>query len=141
MSRTCTKEPTMNTTTSHAQQPAAARRRPFKARRAVAWALLILAIAVSVLPFLCVLRTALSTNSALASQSASLLPADFTFGAFKRVLGLQSPAEAVAEGGSGAAINFWLYLRNSIIFSSITTAGAVFFSAMAAYAFARLRWK
>jgi multiple sugar transport system permease protein len=62
-------------------------------------------------------------------------------GAFKRVFGLQSPAEAVAEGGSGAAIDFWLYLRNSIVFSSITTAGAVFFSAMAAYAFARLRWK
>ena len=58
-----------------------------------------------------------------------------------RVFGLQSPADAVAEGGSGAAIDFWLYLRNSIIFSSITTAGAVFFSAMAAYAFARLRWK
>ncbi|MFY9634354.1 MAG: carbohydrate ABC transporter permease, partial [Cellulosimicrobium cellulans] len=105
------------------------------------WALLVLAIAVSVLPFLWVLRTALSTNSSLASQSASLLPADFTWGAFLRVFGLQSPADAIAEGGSGAAIDFWLYLRNSVIFSSITTAGAVFFSAMAAYAFARLRWR
>ena len=137
----------MTTTTSRAPQPATAqrpsttRRRPFNARRAGAWALLILAIAVSVLPFLWVLRTALSTNSALATQSASLLPADFTFGAFLRVFGLQSPADAVAEGGSGATIDFWVYLRNSIVFSSITTAGAVFFSAMAAYAFARLRWK
>ena len=132
----------MTTTTSRAPlQAPTRRRRPFNPRRAGAWALLVLAIAVSVLPFLWVLRTALSTNGALASQSASLLPADFTFGAFMRVFGLQSPADAVAEGGSGAAIDFWLYLRNSIIFSSITTAGAVFFSAMAAYAFARLRWK
>jgi multiple sugar transport system permease protein len=132
----------MTTTTSRAPLPAATRRRrPFNARRAGAWALLVLAIAVSVLPFLWVLRTALSTNNALASNATSLLPAEFTFGAFKRVFGLQSPAEAVAEGGSGAAIDFWLYLRNSLIFSSITTAGAVFFSAMAAYAFSRLRWK
>ncbi|MFD0045725.1 carbohydrate ABC transporter permease [Pseudarthrobacter scleromae] len=132
----------MSTTARRAPLPAATRRRrPFNARRAGAWALLILAIAVSVLPFLWVLRTALSTNNALASNATSLLPAEFTLGAFKRVFGLQSPAEAVAEGGSGAAIDFWLYLRNSIIFSSITTAGAVFFSAMAAYAFSRLRWK
>ena len=116
-------------------------RRPFAWRRAAAWALLVLAIAVSVLPFYWVLRTALSSNHALAANSASLLPADFSLGAFKRVFGLQSPAEAVAEGGSGASINFWQYLVNSLLFSGITTACAVFFSSMAAYAFARLRWK
>jgi multiple sugar transport system permease protein len=132
----------MTSTTSRAQlQAPTRRRRPFNTRRAGAWALLVLAIAVSVLPFLWVLRTALSTNAALAANSASLLPAEFTFGAFMRVFGLQSPADAIAEGGSGATIDFWLYLKNSIIFSSITTAGAVFFSAMAAYAFARLRWR
>jgi multiple sugar transport system permease protein len=132
----------MTSTTSRAPlQAPGRRRRPFNTRRAGAWALLVLAIAVSVLPFLWVLRTALSTNAALAANSASLLPAEFTFGAFMRVFGLQSPADAIAEGGSGANIDFWLYLKNSIIFSSITTAGAVFFSAMAAYAFARLRWK
>lgn len=132
----------MTTTISRTAAPVPARRRrPFNPRRAGAWAILVLAIAVSVIPFLWVLRTALSTNGALASNSASLLPADFTWGAFLRVFGLQSPADAIAEGGSGANIDFWLYLRNSVIFSSITTAGAVFFSAMAAYAFARLRWK
>ena len=30
------------------------------------------------------------------------------------MLGLATPEEAQAEGGSGAAVNFWLYLRNSI---------------------------
>ncbi|MEZ2388486.1 carbohydrate ABC transporter permease [bacterium RCC_150] len=117
------------------------RNRPFNWRRATAWSLLALAIAVSVLPFYWVLRTALSTNGSLAANSASLLPADFNLGAFERVFGLQTAAEAIAQGGSGASINFWQYLLNSLLFSSITTAGAVFFSSMAAYAFARLRWK
>lgn len=119
----------------------ATRRRPLTLRRGAAWVLVALAIAVSILPFYWVLRTALSSNHALAANSASLLPADFSLGAFERVFGLQSPAEAISEGGSGASINFWQYLGNSLLFAGITTAGAVFFSSMAAYAFARLRWR
>ena len=65
---------------------------------------------------------------------------DFTLGAFKRVLGLSTVEEAQAQGGSGASVNFWLSLRNSIIFSTVITVGQVFFCALAAYAFARLRW-
>jgi multiple sugar transport system permease protein len=56
------------------------------------------------------------------------------------VLGLSTTAEAQAEGGSGASVDFLLYLRNSVIFAVLATAGQVFFSALAAYAFARLRW-
>lgn len=110
-------------------------------RDVLPWILLLLAIAVSVLPFYWVLRTSLSMNSSLATNATSLLPVGFNFGAFERVFGLQSTQEAIAQGGSGADINFWVYLRNSVVFASITTAGAVFFSAMAAYAFSRLRWK
>jgi multiple sugar transport system permease protein len=110
-------------------------------RRAGAWALVVLAVAVSVLPFYWVLRTSLSSNSALASNASNLLPADFNLGAYKRVFGLQTAQEAMAEGGSGAKIDFWIYLRNTVLFAGITTAGAVFFSAMAAYAFSRLRWR
>lgn len=131
----------MTTAKASASAHATGRRRPFNWRRAGAWVLVALAVAVSILPFYWVLRTALSTNNALASNATNLLPADFSLGAFKRVFGLQSPEEAVAEGGSGAQIDFWIYLRNSLLFASITTAGAVFFSAMAAYAFARLRWR
>lgn len=115
-------------------------RKPVSWRRIGAWALVVLAVAVTVAPFLWMLRTAFSSNAALASNAGNLLPADFSLGAFKRVLGMQTPEEAIAEGGSGAAINFWLYLRNSVIFATVTTAGQVFFSAMAAYAFSRLRW-
>ncbi|MFL6045190.1 MAG: carbohydrate ABC transporter permease [Propionibacteriaceae bacterium] len=108
--------------------------------RIVAWAVMIILILITLFPFYWMLRTALSTSKSLFSDPASLLPVDFTWGAFKRVLGLATPAEAQAEGGSGAAVNFWLFLRNSIIYATLTTAGQVFFCALAAYAFARLRW-
>lgn len=116
------------------------RKKPLDWRRTGAWILVVIAVAVTVAPFLWMLRTALSSNHALVSNAGNLLPADFSWGAFQRVLGLQSPEQAIAEGGSGAAINFWLYLRNSVVFATMTTAGQVFFSAMAAYAFSRLRW-
>lgn len=115
-------------------------RRPFNWRRAGAWTLVVIALIVTVAPFLWMLRTALSSNHSLAANAGNLLPADFSWGAFKRVLGLQTPEEAIAEGGSGAAINFWMYLRSSIIVSTLITVGQVFFSSMAAYAFSRLRW-
>ena len=104
---------------------APAPRKPVNWRRVGAWTLVAIAVAVTVAPFLWMLRTALSSNASLASNASNLLPADFSLGAFKRVLGLQSPEEAIAEGGSGAAINFWLYLRNSVIFATVTTAGQV----------------
>jgi multiple sugar transport system permease protein len=91
-------------------------------------------------PFYWMLRTALSTTRSLPSGGSSLLPVDFTWGAFERVLGLGTKAQAVAEGGSGASVNFWLYLRNSVIYAGAVTIGQVFFCGMAAYAFARLRW-
>jgi multiple sugar transport system permease protein len=115
-------------------------RKPMNWGRVLAWVTLILLIAVTLFPFLWMLRTAFSNNRELAAHAGSLLPADFTLGAFKRVLGLSTVAQAQAEGGSGAALNFWLYLRNSVIVATVITVGQVFFSAMAAYAFARLRW-
>lgn len=99
-----------------------------------------LSILLTVFPFYWMLRTALSNTKSLAANSSSLLPADFTLGAFKRVLGLSTTAEAIAQGGSGASVNFWLYLRNSLVVATTTTVGQVFFCSLAAYAFARLTW-
>lgn len=109
--------------------------------RVLAWVVLWFFILVTVLPFYWMLRTALSNNHALASHSFSLLPADFTLGPFKRVFGLATRQEALAEGGSGASLNFWLYLRNSVIVSTGVTVFQVLFSAMAAFAFSRLTWR
>jgi multiple sugar transport system permease protein len=108
--------------------------------RIAAWAVLIGLLIITLFPFWWVLRTALSNNRALGTDPGSLLPVDFTLGAFKRVLGLATVAEAQAEGGSGAEVNFTRALLNSIIFATLITAGQVFFCAMAAYAFARLRF-
>ncbi|ADG78259.1 Binding-protein-dependent transport systems inner membrane component OS=Tsukamurella paurometabola(strain ATCC 8368 / DSM / CCUG 35730 / CIP 100753 / JCM 10117 / KCTC 9821 / NBRC 16120 / NCIMB 702349 / NCTC 13040)OX=521096 GN=Tpau_1638 PE=3 SV=1 [Tsukamurella paurometabola] len=106
-----------------------------------AWIVMVAVILVSVLPIYWALRTALSSNAALYAGNSSLLPADFTWDAFKRVFGLQTGQEAVDAGGSGQAIKFWQYLFNSVVVATLVTVGQVLFSAMAAYAFARLRWK
>jgi multiple sugar transport system permease protein len=109
--------------------------------RVVAWAVMIALVLVTLFPFYWMLRTALSSNSALYSGADSLLPVGFGFGGFERVFGLQTTEEAIAQGGSGASIDFWLYLRNSVVVATAITACQVFFSAMAAYAFSRLRWR
>jgi multiple sugar transport system permease protein len=119
---------------------AEAKPRRFNIGRIAAWAVLILLLIITLFPFWWVLRTALSNNRSLGTDPGSLLPVDFTLGAFKRVLGLATVGEAQAEGGSGASVNFLRALLNSVIFATVITAGQVFFCAMAAYAFARLRF-
>ncbi|WP_329475889.1 carbohydrate ABC transporter permease [Kribbella sp. NBC_01510] len=113
----------------------------FSAGRALAWTFMILVILVSLFPFYWMLRTALSSNNALYSGSGSLLPVQTSAGGFERVFGLQTGQEAIDAGGAGQALNFWRYLFNSVVVATLITAGQVFFSAMAAYAFARLQWK
>lgn len=115
-------------------------RRRLTPGRILAWVVMIGFLILTLFPFYWMLRTALSTTRSLPSAPNSLLPVDFTWGAFERVLGLGTRAQAVAEGGSGASVNFWLYLRNSVFYAGAVTLGQVFFCSMAAYAFARLRW-
>jgi multiple sugar transport system permease protein len=119
--------------------PAGTRRR-MSGGHIAAWCTLILLIVVTIFPFAWMLRTALSSNGALLSGAQGLLPADFTWVNFRRVLGLATVEEAMAAGGSGAQINFFVSLRNSIIVSTLITAGQVLFCAMSAFAFARLRF-
>ncbi len=108
--------------------------------RVLAWASLLVIIVITLFPFYWMLRTALSNGTTLATAGTSWLPVDFTWGAFRRVLGLATVAEAQAEGGTGSAVDFWVYLRNSVLVAALITAGQVFFGALAAYAFARMRW-
>jgi multiple sugar transport system permease protein len=109
--------------------------------RVLAWVVMIIILVVTLFPFYWVLRTALSSNAALYVDPSALGPVGLGFGAFARVFGQQSVEEAIAQGGSGASIDFWLYLRNSIVVATAVTLFQVFFSAMAAYAFSRLRWR
>ena len=70
--------------------------------RVAAWAAMIIIILITLFPFYWMLRTALSTSKSLFGDPSSLLPVDFTTGAFERVLGTATQEEAIAEGGSGA---------------------------------------
>src|ERR1051325_175744 len=109
--------------------------------RAAAWIFMIIVVLVSLFPFYWILRTALSSNNALYAGGDSLLPVQPGLGGFERVFGTQTGPEAIDQGGAGQEIHFWRYLLNSVIVATLITAGQVFFSAMAAYAFARLQWR
>ncbi|GAB3182250.1 carbohydrate ABC transporter membrane protein 2 (CUT1 family) [Micromonospora palomenae] len=119
----------------------ATRRRRLTTGRALAWAYLIAILFVTIFPFYWILRTALSDNYALMANPASILPVGFTWGPFKRVLGLATTEESIAEGGSGASVEIGHFLVNSLIYATVSTALIVFFSTIAAYAFARLQWR
>jgi len=108
--------------------------------RVLMWALLIFYLFITLFPFWWVLRTALTTSNMVYTDAQSLLPVGFTWDNFLRVLGFLSVDEAVAAGGSGQSINFFLFLRNSFIFASVIAVAQTFFSALAAYAFARLKF-
>lgn len=109
--------------------------------RVLAWVAMIAIILITLFPFYWMLRTALSSNKAIYTDTASLLPVDPSPNGFLRVFGLQTGQAAIADGGAGQPVNFWLYFRNSLIVALLVTFGQVFFSAMAAYAFARLEWR
>jgi ABC-type glycerol-3-phosphate transport system permease component len=109
--------------------------------RIVAWTYLGVIVLITLFPFYWILRTALSNNYKLATHPSSPLPVGFTWGAFERVLGIASTADAQAQGGSGATIDILLYLRNSLIYASVQTVLIVLFSAAGAYAFSRLHWR
>ena len=116
----------------------AARQKKFNTM--LAWVVVGVAIIVTLVPFWWVIRTALSSQKSMLAHPESFMPVDFTTINFARVLGMTDKATAIAAGGSGNAINFWLYLRNSVIVALITVIGQTFFSTMAAYAFARLKF-
>src|SRR6478752_2359403 len=74
-------------------------------------------------------------------DSGSFFPGSPTLINFARVLGFLSPAEDQAAGGSGASINFLLYLWNSIVYCALIGFFQTLFCAMGGYAFARLRFR
>src|SRR5262249_11838979 len=116
------------------------RRKGVSVGRILAWAGLLLAILMVLVPFYWMFRTALSTNRELYANPTNPAPVGFTMINFARVLGQVDLAAAQAAGGSGQAINFFLYLRNSAIVSTLLVVGQLGFSALAAYAFARLNF-
>ena len=121
--------------------PALRPRRTVPWGKIAAWAAMVIFLLITLFPFYWMLRTALSSNNALATDPGSLLPVGLNTGGFERVFGLQDVETAISQGGSGASINFWRYLLNSVLVATTITVVQTFSCAMAAYAFSRLRWR
>ena len=114
--------------------------RAFPIGRILAWILIAIVLIASIFPIYFVLKTAISTSRDLYTDAATLWPSHPTLINFARVLGFLSPEAAQAAGGSGSTISFLSATKNSAIFTIIIVVGQTFFSALAAYAFARLRF-
>ena len=95
---------------------------------------------VTIMPLLAILKTALSAPKGFYSHAESVLPHNPTLFNFKRALGMVSNEASIAVGGSGADFSFLVALRNSVIFVGTALVGQLFFSTLAAYAFARIRF-
>lgn len=128
----------MTTQVTSVRRAPARRRLPLG--RGVAWIVLSLMIFITLFPIWWVIRTSLSTQREIFANPTSLAPVGFTFDNFARALGRVSTSQAVAAGGSGESLQFWLFLRNSVIVTTLIVAGQLFFSSLAAYAFARLQF-
>jgi len=109
--------------------------------KAVAWAFLILLMIATVFPFFWMVRTAFTPAAELIADSGRLIPSNPTWINFARVLGLTTFDEAVAAGGTGATLNFFRYTANSLIFAGSIAIVQTLSCAMAAYSFARLKFR
>lgn len=139
MSTQTTNRPPVQPEPAPAPEPEFRKKSPWG--KIFAWTAMVIIMLVTLLPFYWMLRTALSTNSSLYLDPANPLPPEFSTGGFERVFGMQTAEEAIAEGGAVTTMNFWRYIINSTMLATLVTAGQLFFSAMAAYAFARLKFR
>lgn len=112
-----------------------------QADRVIAIIVVLFFVFVTLFPLYWALRTALSTQRDLLADPSGLLPVGFTWASFQQSLGLVSREDAIAAGGSGRVFDFWRYLGNTTIIATAIAVGQVIFSAMAAFAFSRLRWR
>lgn len=112
----------------------------FELDRFFAWFGITLVILLSIFPIWIVLKTALSSSTTLFEGASRILPSEPTLDNFKRVLGMVSAEEALKAGGSGQSVNFLKAIKNSVVFTGLIVLGQTFFSALAAYAFARLKF-
>jgi len=128
------------TTTTLDHAPTASKKR-FTPGRLFGWIVLAVALLATLFPFWLMVKTALTPASELATTSGQLWPSNPTLINFARTLGLVSQEEAQAAGGSGASVNFLLYLWNSICYCALIDFFQTLFCAMGGYAFARLRFR
>lgn len=109
--------------------------------RALAWVFLAIMLFISIFPIFWMARTAFTRNQDLWSGQFHWFPSGLFLGNFKRVLGMTTQEQALAMGGSGGTLNFFLYLWNSIKFTGAIILGTVTCAVAGGYALARLRFR
>ena len=109
--------------------------------RWLGYAVLALFAIISLGPIWIAVKTALSDSRTLFSGASSFLPQDPTLFNLQRVLGIANPADPRLSQMSYGKIDFFRALVNSAIFTILAVGPQIAFSAMAAYAFARLRFR
>lgn len=109
--------------------------------RWLGYVVLALFAVISLGPIWIAVKTALSDSKTLFSSASSFLPQDPTLFNLQRVLGIANPADPRLSQMSYGKIDFYRALVNSVIFTSLAVGPQIAFSAMAAYAFARLKFR
>lgn len=105
----------------------------------IGWTFLLVFCFISLLPLWVAIKSALTLpREFFGSASSITLPEHPTLGNFLRVLGLPNDIQLTSIKAS--PINFLLAMRNSFVYTGLVVSGQLFFSAMAAYAFARLNF-
>jgi len=87
-----------------------------------------------------VLRMSFTPNKIIAAYPAAVIPPSVNLTNYQRVLGFIDGEAAVKLGGSGQKLNIIRFFFNSLFVSTLLTLAQVLFSALSAYAFARLRF-
>ena len=95
------------------------------------WALLVLYLVFTLLPIVWLFLSTIQTEASLLTLPPRIIPTDLTF---RNYVDIFKPA---AFGEASGQSTFLLALRNSVIVSLGTTAVALIFGTLAAYAFAR----
>ena len=108
--------------------------------RVLAWLALGLLLLITVLPLGVMLRAAFEHPSALDRSQALLLPEAPTLLNIRRVLGGLTTEQNQALGGSGAEVHLLAATAHSLLFTALVVVLQISSCAMAAYAFARLRF-
>jgi len=111
-----------------------------RSRRCLGYTVLVVFAVISLGPMWIAAKTALSDSRTLFTGASSLLPQDPTLFNFERVIGLVNPADPRLQQTSFGKIDFYRALTNSVIFTLLAVVPQIACSAMAAYAFARLRF-
>src|SRR5689334_19110022 len=119
---------------------AASRTSGFSLGKIAAWSFLLLWIFVTLFPVYWIIRMAFSTQKLLLANPTTLGPAGFTLDAFKRVLGVLPLQTVIDQGGFPKVMHFGQYLVTTLFVTVLITVGSTMFNAMAAYAFARLKF-